>query len=521
MDVEQELQHIEEQYQRGSLTGDQYTAQRAALLGQLVPLGTFGAYHLLKELGSNSRGTTWLARHRTPHKAHEQGGEVILKTLDPRLANNAEYRARFVREAELGQRLRSPAIARVLDMIVDGGDAALVMERIEGVSLSSLIHEIVGPIHWRRALTIAISISDAVSYAHEQGVIHRNLKPANIIVTQDDMASVIDFGVAQDVRSRMTVYGSRLGTVDYGAPEQFTDAASADQRADVYGIAMTLYEMLAGRLPWEPTDGLEDVMLAKLQGTIRPPNHFFPAIPPRLSAFVMRCLSMHPEDRPASAGEMKRELVALRDTGMQTNALPQLEPLQPPELLNPSQPSFPDRPADPVPPAPGPGSPDRRGQSQRLLLPSLEVRFSTRCPFCGVHAARYQSLERVTTHGANGDVRVATPICGGCFAVRDRGRSLDLAQKVVMALLLTAGLVAGVTGLATEGEGLVLAGVGLLGASVIVGSAVGVIAGRARRAAGRITLGLSLAQDGTMTLSVPTETTAHELIQLNPGARRL
>ena len=89
MDVEQELQHIEEQYQRGSLTGDQYTAQRAALLGQLVPLGTFGAYHLLKELGSNSRGTTWLARHRTPHKAHEQGGEVILKTLDPRLANNA------------------------------------------------------------------------------------------------------------------------------------------------------------------------------------------------------------------------------------------------------------------------------------------------------------------------------------------------------------------------------------------------------------------------------------------------
>jgi serine/threonine protein kinase len=155
----------------------------------------------------------------------------------------------------------------------------LVMDLAEGRPLSEVIGQETGPIPWDRAWPMFKQMLDAVAYAHEHKVVHRDLKPENVILSPEGQLKVLDFGIAKDMEGGKTKTGTGMGTVDYMAPEQYTDASKVDQRADIYALGMTLYEMLAGRLPWDPVATEFQVMTLKSKGDFPPPTAFYPHIP--------------------------------------------------------------------------------------------------------------------------------------------------------------------------------------------------------------------------------------------------
>ncbi len=212
--------------------------------------------------------------------------------MHPQLAGNHAFRERFLREAHLGMRLVHPGIVTVHELIADGEVLAIVMELVEGRSLATIIGQETGPIPWVRARSMVDQLLAAVEYAHGQGVIHRDLKPDNVMVGSDGRLRILDFGIARQVGGTgVTQTGTGMGTVDYMAPEQHTDAKSVDERADVYALGMTLYEMLAGRLPWADDLDAVGVLHRKLTGEIPPPTAFYPDIPSQVTSVVMATLA--------------------------------------------------------------------------------------------------------------------------------------------------------------------------------------------------------------------------------------
>ena len=144
---------------------------------------------------------------------------------------------------------------------------------------------------------------------HREGVLHRDIKPANVRVDPGGRLKLLDLGIAKGVSAQTTLTSVGLGTVGYMAPEQHTDASKADERADVYALGMTLYEMLAGCLPWGKQELSEfAVMTAKASGDFPPPTDHYPDIPPAVVEVLLKTLSVRPEDRPASAEELVRQL---------------------------------------------------------------------------------------------------------------------------------------------------------------------------------------------------------------------
>ena len=269
---------------------------------------TLGAYTLLAELGAGGMGIVYRGRHTREALAERQGGDVAIKVMHAHIARNPDFRARFETEADLALRVAHPGIVTVHDLIVDGGALALVMELIDGRPLSEIIGADVGPIPWERSLRIFRQLLDAVGYAHSHGVVHRDLKPENVIVNEAGRTKILDFGIAKDADSKKTQGGVAMGTVNYMAPEQFRDAASVDGRADIYALGTTLYEMLAGRLPWEATTTDFDIMTDKARGQIPPPTSFYPWIPAPIEAVVIRAMDVDRDARFASTTEFAQAL---------------------------------------------------------------------------------------------------------------------------------------------------------------------------------------------------------------------
>ena len=223
-------------------------------------------------------------------RARRQGGEVAIKVLHPRLARNPTFIQRFEREATLGLELDHPGLVRAFDLIFDGDVIAFVMEIVEGTLLSDYIRRRTGSIRWDDCWHMFKQVLEAVAYAHSRGVIHRDLKPDNIIVGEDGKLRVIDLGIAKGRSHSSTRTGLAMGTVDYMAPEQHDDAKRVTPRADVYSLAMTLYEMLAGRLPWDENLDAVAVLSSKRRGHFVPPSHFAAGIPGQVIKALMPAL---------------------------------------------------------------------------------------------------------------------------------------------------------------------------------------------------------------------------------------
>ncbi|MFO0557793.1 MAG: serine/threonine-protein kinase [Polyangiales bacterium] len=267
-----------------------------------------GRYVVDGRLSSGAHGSVFRGRDQRTQRP------VALKVEHHDL--DAIDRARFEQEAQILGRISHPNVVRVLDAgRAEDGAALVVMELLEGPTLRALLESRGGWLAWREAVAIGAGLLRGLSAAHDAGVIHRDVKPSNIVVVQGDegpVAKLIDFGVAKDGRDdgfvALTVEGEVLGTLNYMAPEQLTGEAALPQ-ADIYAAAVTLYECLTGALPYQGK-GMRSAM-AKVCGT--PPDPLRPPTgaelwPPRLSALVLQALSTEPSQRPSSARAFAEQL---------------------------------------------------------------------------------------------------------------------------------------------------------------------------------------------------------------------
>jgi eukaryotic-like serine/threonine-protein kinase len=255
-----------------------------------------GRYRVERPLGHGAMSTVDLALDMQLDR------KVALKRLADNLSRDDDLRARFQREARLAARLAHPNVVRVYDVGVDDdGRPFIAMEYVDGETLAAvLLHR--GPLPPREVAELGIQACRALAAAHDAGLVHRDVKPQNLLLRSDGVLKLGDFGVAVGLEgTRLTLAGTVLGTAAYLAPEQ-ARGEEVTAAADVYGLGAVLYELLTGRPPRNPATLAE---LAVTE-TIATPGD----TPPDLARVVMRCLEPEPEDRPASAAELAGELAA-------------------------------------------------------------------------------------------------------------------------------------------------------------------------------------------------------------------
>jgi tRNA A-37 threonylcarbamoyl transferase component Bud32 len=234
---------------------------------------------------------------------------VAVKLLFPELAHDEAFVERFRREARAAASLNHHNIVSVYDFGEDEGSWFIVMEYVEGRNLRDIIRAD-GPMEPGVAAGIGAEVAAALSAAHAQGIIHRDVKPANVLIAAEaDTVKVADFGIARaaNARQSLTMPGTVLGTATYLSPEQ-AQGHEVDFRTDVYSLGMVLYEMLAGRPPFTG-DSPVAVAYQQLSQTAPPPSTHNDRVPPALDAIVMKAMSKDPADRQATAEEIREDLL--------------------------------------------------------------------------------------------------------------------------------------------------------------------------------------------------------------------
>lgn len=235
------------------------------------------------------------------------GREVAIKILHPHLAADPVLVDRFRREAVAAARLTHPAIVSIYDTVAEDGINAIVMELIEGITLRQFLDQR-GPLDPADAIDIVTGVAEALQVAHEAGIVHRDVKPANILLCDDRRVKVTDFGIAKAGGGRdLTEVGTMIGTAKYLAPEQVR-GESVDPRTDIYGLGVVLYECLTGVAPFD-ADTEAATALARLHRDPLRPRQVRPSIPRSLDAVTMEALARDPNDRPATASDLRAMLL--------------------------------------------------------------------------------------------------------------------------------------------------------------------------------------------------------------------
>ena len=313
-------------------------------------------YRLIAQQGSGGMAVIY--------KAVDQvlGRTVAVKILRPSLITDPSFLERFRNEARSVAKLTHPNIVTVHDVGQDGNTHYIVMEFVNGQDLKKLIRT-EGPFSVERALNIAIQISAGVGYAHRSGLIHADVKPQNILITEGDTVKVTDFGIAQAL-SDAAVVAERQKVV-WGSPHYFSPEQAQGERpspaSDVYSIGIVMFEMLTGRLPYIGADQ-QELALAHIRDEIPHVTDFNPAVPPQLEQIIVKVMSKEPAMRYRTADQLGRILVSYRKQGHQTTGgLPETvragsnQPTltrTPPAEAQPQQPTPPPRGWTPSPSPP-------------------------------------------------------------------------------------------------------------------------------------------------------------------------
>src|SRR5580698_10037650 len=248
------------------------------------------------------------------YRAHDRllDRPVALKVLFPELSVDRAFVERFRREAQAAANLSHPNIGPVFDWGEDSGTYFIVMEFVDGRPLSALLRA-TGAIDSVRAAEIGAPVAAALSYAHRHGVIHRDVKPGNVLITEDGQVKVTDFGIARAVNTEesLTQTGAVMGTAAYFSPEQ-AEGLGVDARSDIYSLGVVLYEMAVGRPPFT---GDSPVAVASKHVRDQPvlPREANPTVPPALEAVIMKAMAKNPDDRYASAEELRADLLRFAD----------------------------------------------------------------------------------------------------------------------------------------------------------------------------------------------------------------
>ena len=260
---------------------------------------TIGKYRIERVLGQGGNGTVYLA--------HDPGLDrrVALKTLTLGSAVGLEARARFLREAEAAGGLRHPNLVVVYDVGEHAGEPYLAMEYVEGVDLEQVIQRREPrSVEW--TIDVLRQVCEGLAHAHRNGIVHRDVKPANIRVTAADEVKIMDFGLARLPASTMTKSGRLLGTIHYMAPEQI-EGRDVDQRADVFSVGAIAYELIAHRRPFHG-DSLTEVMFQVMHGDPDPRALPETAYSPGLERIILKALARDREDRYPSLDAMRADL---------------------------------------------------------------------------------------------------------------------------------------------------------------------------------------------------------------------
>jgi tRNA A-37 threonylcarbamoyl transferase component Bud32 len=265
-----------------------------------------GRYELEELVGSGGMSSVYRAHDRVLERT------VALKVLHRKLADDEEYVERFRREAQMVAGLLHHNIVTVIDRGEDDDRPFIVFEYVGGENLKELVQR-EGPLPVERALELGLQIASGLAFAHENGFIHRDVKPQNVLLNGNGEAKVTDFGIARslDVKQGVTQTGAVVGTSEYIAPEQ-AQGQHVDERTDVYSLGILLYELLTGELPFS---GENFVAVAMQHINQTPPrvSERRPDVPPRLDAAVAKALEKSPEHRFATMADFGRELEACFD----------------------------------------------------------------------------------------------------------------------------------------------------------------------------------------------------------------
>ena len=267
-----------------------------------------GRYRVLKRLGSGGMAEVYCAEDQ------QLGRRVALKLLHRRFADDEQFVERFRREASSAAGLSHPNIVGIFDRGEWDGTYYIAMEFVEGRTLKDIIRER-GPAPPEAAADVALQILRAARYAHKHGIVHRDIKPHNVLIDNEGRVRVTDFGIARAGVSDMTETGSVMGTAQYLSPEQ-AQGKPVDERSDLYSIGVVLYELLTGRVPFDAESPVS-VALMQVSEPPVPPMEVNPEVPPALNAVTLRAMEKNPDRRYQDADEFIAELEAARAAPME------------------------------------------------------------------------------------------------------------------------------------------------------------------------------------------------------------
>ncbi len=258
-------------------------------------------YEIIEKIGSGGMATVYKA------KCHVLNRYVAIKILRDEFTTDEEFIKRFEVEAQSAASITHPNIVSVYDVGVDGNLYYIVMELIKGKTLKEIIVEEKGPLPWKWSVNIAGQIASALETAHKNHIIHRDIKPHNIIITEDGVAKVTDFGIAKAVsNSTITAFGTTIGSVHYFSPEH-ARGGYTDEKSDLYSLGVVMYEMLTGKVPFD-ADTPVSVALKHMQEEPVPPIEVNPNIPSAVNDIIMKALRKDTNLRYQNATAMLLDL---------------------------------------------------------------------------------------------------------------------------------------------------------------------------------------------------------------------
>jgi serine/threonine-protein kinase len=264
---------------------------------QKLPEGTrlIDRFRVVRRIGGGGFGSVYLVEDVVVRE------ELVLKILSPHLSVDESMIRRFVQELKFTRRITHRNVIRIYDLLDLNGAYAISMEYFPGQDLAQILKK-EGSLSLDRTLGISAQLCEGLAAAHELGIVHRDIKPPNILVDDAQTAKIVDFGLAwmgEATKSRLTQSGILVGTPEYISPEQIT-GGEVDGRADLYSLGVVIYEMLSGRQAFKGNNAV-NVLFQHLEADVEPLSQVVPTIPAAVNDLVMRCMAKKPADRPESA----------------------------------------------------------------------------------------------------------------------------------------------------------------------------------------------------------------------------
>lgn len=267
-----------------------------------------GRYELFERIGEGGMSVVYKAKDKLLNRF------VAIKILKPQFINDSKFIDSFRRESQAAASMSHPNIVNIYDVGREGNIHYIVMELIEGRTLSDYIKE-QGPMSYPKVIALSKQIAAALAFAHKNHIIHRDVKPHNVMITPNGTAKITDFGIAKAVNAATIVDNTEgiIGSVHYFSPEQ-ARGGYVDEKSDIYSLGIVMYEMLTGRVPFDG-DNPVNIALMHINGEMIPPSKLVLGVPPALEHIILKCTDKYPVNRYASAEELIEALNNLEFVG--------------------------------------------------------------------------------------------------------------------------------------------------------------------------------------------------------------